>query len=65
MQNSPLEFKYKNWKGEVSHRRVLPIDVWYGETEFHKEKQWLLKAFDLDKEADRNFAMNDILVFFK
>lgn len=61
----PLKFKYKNWQGETTIRTVMPIKIWYGHTEFHKTDQWLLKATDLDKDAERDFAVNDILKFLK
>jgi predicted DNA-binding transcriptional regulator YafY len=58
-----LKFEYINWEGKREMRKVKPIEIWFGETEFHKEKQWFLKAFDLDKKAERDFAMKDILKF--
>jgi predicted DNA-binding transcriptional regulator YafY len=58
-----LQFRYKNWQGVTAMRSVEPIKIWYGETQFHKSKQWFLKAFDLDKKAERNFAMRDIIKF--
>ena len=61
----PLKFKYKNWQGEVATRSIIPIKIWYGHTEFHSQDQWLLKAFDVDKKAERDFAVNDILEFLK
>jgi hypothetical protein len=57
---SELTFKYKNWKGEISDRKVLPITVWFGSTEYHKEPQLFLKAFDVDKQVERDFALKDI-----
>lgn len=58
-----LKFKYKNWEGKTAIRRVKPIEIWYGKTEWHKEEQWLLKAMDLDKGEERDFAVRDILKF--
>jgi hypothetical protein len=55
-----LEFGYTNWRGEQSTRRVWPIHLWYGATEYHPDKQWFLKAFDTDKQAERDFALRDI-----
>ena len=60
-----LSFIYKNWKGQTSKRYVIPIKIWFGHTEFHKEEQWLMTAFDLVKQAERNFAINDIIEFIK
>lgn len=56
----PLTFAYRNWRGEVGTRHVRPISVRYGSTEWHPEPQWLLLAHDLDKDAEREFAMRDI-----
>jgi hypothetical protein len=55
------QFKYKNWKGKVSSRTVIPIEVWHGTTKYHTEPQWFLKAMDLDKQAERDFALKDII----
>lgn len=51
---------YTNYRGERSLRRVLPLDILFGSTEFHPEPQWLLTAIDEDKKAERVFAMKDI-----
>lgn len=56
----PLEFIYTNYRGETGKRRVMPKRIWWGSTEYHPEPQWLLLAFDLDKQADRDFAVRDI-----
>ena len=63
-KNEPiLTFDYVNWKRERGIRTVKPIKIWFGETEFHKGKQWFLKALDLDKNAERDFALKDIIRF--
>lgn len=51
---------YTNWKGETATRRIVPIEVWFGHTQWHTEDQWLLKARDIEKDAERDFAMKDI-----
>lgn len=56
----PVRIIYTNYKGKTSDRRIVPDTLWFGETEYHPEPQWLLKAFDLDKDACRDFAMRDI-----
>ena len=53
-------FKYKNWQGKISWRRIIPISLRFGSTKWHPEEQWLLKGFDLDKQANREFAFKDI-----
>ena len=56
----PLRFTYRNHRGEVAERTVQPISVRYGITKWHPEPGWLLLAFDLDKQAEREFSMDDI-----
>ena len=61
--DNPIEIKYKNWKGKVGNRIITPIKLRYGESEFHKGNQWILKAWDISKSAVREFAINDILEY--
>lgn len=51
---------YTNYRGETDLRSIVPKGIFYGSTEWHKESQWLLEAFDIQKDADRHFAMKDI-----
>ena len=57
---TPLSFTYKNWRGEVSVRRVHPISVRFGTNDWHKEPQWLMLATDTGKNEEREFAMQDM-----
>lgn len=57
---TPLTFVYRNWRGEEGRRSVLPLYVWHGTTRWHPESQWFLRAFDIDRGEQRDFAMNDI-----
>jgi len=56
----PVRIIYTNWRGETSERKVKPIKIWFGSTEWHKEEQWLLRALDITKDAERDFALKDI-----
>jgi len=56
-----ISFVYKNWRGETALRTVLPIKLWYGHTDWHPQHQWLLKAIDLEKNEERDFALEDIV----
>lgn len=58
--SSPIVFWYKNYKGEEGYRRVRPISIRYGTSEWHKEPQWLMLAEDLENDKRREFAMRDI-----
>ena len=62
-ENPPLKFEYVNWEGKKATRKVKPIKIWYGKTEWHPKKQWFLKAIDIEKDAERNFALKDIVKF--
>ena len=58
-----IEFVYVNHRGERARRRVR-LDknepVWFGTTEWHPKPQLFLRAYDLDKNAWRDFAVADI-----
>ncbi len=64
-ENPPLVFKYTNWEGKTAVRKIQPIEIWYGKTEWHPEEQWFLKAIDVEKDAERNFALKDIIKFLE
>lgn len=51
---------YTNWRGEYAEREIVPMRPWFGSTEWHKEPQWLLTAWDVAKDAERDFAIKDI-----
>jgi hypothetical protein len=55
-QGPPLTIIYTNWRGETAERSIVPIRPWFGSTEWHPEPQWLLTAFDVEKQAARDFA---------
>lgn len=55
-----LKVRYKNWKNEIAARNIIPLDIYYGSTEYHKDEQWLLKVWDLDKKDYRIYALKDI-----
>ncbi len=59
--NKVVVIRYTNYRGETALRRIMPKAVRFGSTEWHPAEQWFLDAFDLDKGADRSFAMKDIL----
>lgn len=51
---------YTNWRGEYGEREIVPMHPWFGATDWHPELQWLLKAWDVAKDAERDFAIKDI-----
>jgi hypothetical protein len=52
---------YTNWRGETELRRIVPLSVRYGSSEWHPKPQWLLRAKDVDKGEEREFAFGGFL----
>jgi predicted DNA-binding transcriptional regulator YafY len=55
-----VEIEYTNYRGDTSVRRILPLRLWFGSTEWHPSPQWHLDASDLDKDATRSFVLSQI-----
>jgi len=53
--------KYTNYLGETTERHIIPIRIYFGSTQYHQEAQWLLEAFDLDRDVVRTFALKSVL----
>lgn len=53
--------RYRNYRGEVATRRIIPTRIYWGSNEWHPEPQWLIEAHDLEKEAVRTFAVSGLL----
>jgi hypothetical protein len=51
---------YRNWKGEVAWRRIVPLSIRFESSQWHPVPQWIMRALDIDKEAERSFAIVDI-----
>ena len=60
-----IRILYTNYRGETAIRQVIPKRLWFGNNEWHTEPQWLLDAYDLEKEAERTFAVLDIKSWFR
>lgn len=60
-----IEFLYTNWRGDTARRRVVPMRLEYGFTEHHRSSQWLLHAIDLEKNAERTFALSGIIAAYE
>ena len=56
-----VTFGYTNWRGETGLREAIPDRIFWGATEWHPEPQWLLEAWDCDKQALRAFALSDCI----
>lgn len=59
MTAETIRFAYTNYRGEPSVRTVIIRRFWFGSTEYHPDKQWMFTAYDLDRKANRDFALCD------
>lgn len=51
---------YTNHDKKRSIRKIMPLCLYWGHTEWHPMQQWLLKAWCFEKAAERDFAIADI-----
>jgi hypothetical protein len=58
-----IRFVYQNYAGKIAVRNAVPVRMTFGSNEWHKQRQWLMEAFDLDHGAMRTFAVKDIIKF--
>lgn len=56
---------YTNWRGERGIRRVIPLDIDKRSTKWHPGRQWLMRAYDVEKKANRDFALESIHGWFE
>jgi predicted DNA-binding transcriptional regulator YafY len=55
-----VEIDYTNWRGERGKRWIVPNRIAFESSQWHPEAQWVLHAYDVEKNAERSFAMKDI-----
>lgn len=53
----PVRFTYTNWRGKKSERQAILERIFWGTTTYYKVPQWLVMGYDLDKRADRTYAL--------
>jgi predicted DNA-binding transcriptional regulator YafY len=51
---------YTNHRGERFTRTIRPVRIWFGQTEWHPQRQWLLEAHDYSRDGLRNFALSEV-----
>lgn len=59
-KGSLIIFNYTNWQGKTNERKAIVSDFSFGSNEYHKEPQFMILGFDVDKSAHRTFATKDI-----
>jgi hypothetical protein len=57
-----VKVDYTNHRGERAVRRIAPLmgSLRFAATEWHPEPQWVFDAIDLEKHAERTFALSGI-----
>jgi predicted DNA-binding transcriptional regulator YafY len=55
-----IECVYWNYRSERSIRKIRPQSIRFGSSLWHRDEQWLLIGWDLDKNEIREFAMKDM-----
>ena len=58
--NKTVRILYTNYRDETAMRSIVPDRIHFASTEWHTDPQWLLDAFDLERNAMRSFALKDI-----
>ncbi len=59
-----IKVKYTNYRGETAIRTIIPGECRWGTSEYHKEEQWLMRVFDVDRNDYREYALQDIEEWF-
>lgn len=59
-KNKIITIDYTNYRGERGKRSIIPQKIFFDSNEWHREKQWLLEAHDVEKNQIRFFSIKDI-----
>ena len=62
--DKPIRVFYRNWKNEKGYRNLRPVAFVYGTAlPWHQQADWMLQAYDLDKDDDvlRYFTLNTMV----
>lgn len=60
--DATLKFIYMNHKRIKSTRWVIPIGFKWGSSKWHPGLHWIMMAWDIDKEAVRDFLLNEMSI---
>jgi hypothetical protein len=61
---NPIKVEYTNYRGEKGVRTIVPLSFFFGTTEYHPKEQWLIKLWDVDRQAERIYALQEITRWF-
>ena len=61
-----LRFSYRNWRGEIADRSVVPIRTSVASSRYHNGGKpcWIMTAWDNDKNDIREFKLSDIIKYY-
>ena len=63
MTGEEVRVVYTNWRGETALRTIRVKHIWRGVTDYHSgDPQVLVKAVDLDRYVERDFALKDMVL---
>jgi hypothetical protein len=54
-----IKVRYTNREGSILIRSVIPIEIRFGLTEWHKDKQWYMLALCVDSNAEEYIPLKD------
>jgi hypothetical protein len=52
---------YRNHRGEVGQRLIVPASLWFGSNQFHSLNSWHVDAVDVQKGEVRSFVVGSFL----
>lgn len=55
-----IQIDYTNYRGERAIRNIIPWMLQFRTSEHHHDLQWMIVAWDIDKNAWRSFPIKDI-----
>ena len=55
-----VEIGYRNWRGETAQTKIIPEHIFFGSVEWNLEDQWILTAYDLQRDGYSQFPLKDV-----
>jgi len=59
--DADVHVQYLNHRGEIAMRRIMPLKIWFGATEWHPSPQWMMDVIDLNSALRMTFALANVL----
>lgn len=64
METRRVKILYTNHRNETTIRDIVPLEIVFKSTEYYQEAQWLLRAYDLDRQDERHYSCQKIKAWF-